>query len=414
MVETNCPERTVEEVIFPNPSEKAGEDAERRQLTVLFCDLVGSSGLSERMDPEDLREIINHFQNACTSEVQALDGYVAQYLGDGLLVYFGFPSAGENDAQRAVQCGFRIIAALARMNAERSPGGNGLHLSVRIGIDTGVVVVGQVPRAGGNERLALGEPPNVAARLQSIAAPDTVMIGESTHRLVQGWFGCEPVSSSALKGFSRPIQAFRVIGPKPARTRIEVALQEGLSPFVGRRQELRLLLDAWSQGRQGRGASVLIDGEPGIGKSRLAQELKIVVARAGASVMTLSGSTDHQRSPFHPVLDAIARSLAFAVTDSAEEKLAKLEQAASSHSQISPDAVALLAHLLSIPERGEEAGPSPPLRRPRARDVLADWLLEEARTRPLLIVWEDLQWVDPSSLELLGVVMARVRSRRCL
>lgn len=396
-----------------NPTGRSNEDAERRLLTVIFCDLVGSSALSESMDPEDLRELINRFQGACANAVSALEGHVAQYLGDGLLVYFGFPSAGENDAQRAVQCGLAIIEALGQLNAERAAVGQGPNLSVRIGIDTGVVVVGQVPSAGGNERLALGEPPNVAARLQSIAAPDTVLIGESTHRLVQGWFACETVPVAALRGFSRPIQAFRVLGPKPVRSRMEVALQEGLSPFVGRRQEMRLLLDAWSQGREERGSSVLIDGEPGIGKSRLAQELKIAVAREGAGVQTLTCSADHKSSPFHPVLDALSRTLGFAATDSPEQKLAKLERAAASRPDISADSVALLSHLFSLGDAAEGAA-NPPfrVRRVRAREVLTDWLLDEARTRPLLIVWEDLQWADPSSLELLAVLMARVRSRR--
>jgi class 3 adenylate cyclase/tetratricopeptide (TPR) repeat protein len=420
VVETRDPERTAEDVSqrgnetsdrYPTPTDLYREDAERRQLTVLFCDLVGSSGLSERMDPEDLREHINRFQSVCAEEVQSLEGHVAQYLGDGLLVYFGYPSAGENDAQRAVQCSFRIIQALARLNAERP----GSPVSVRIGIDTGVVVIGQIPGNGGRERLALGEPPNVAARLQNIAAPDTVLIGESTYRLVQGWFDCEPVALAALKGFSRPIRAFRVIGPKPVRNRIEAAQQEGLSPFVGRRQELRLLIDAWSQAREGRGNSILIDGEAGIGKSRLAQEVRGVVARTGARILSLSCSADHQRSPLHPVLEAISRGIGLLPADSPEQKLAKLEQAAYAHPRAAPDASAVLAHLLAIPARaGSTTTAGSRVRRPRANEILIDWLLEEDRGRPLLVVWEDLQWIDPSSHDLLRLFMVRTRMRNAL
>jgi class 3 adenylate cyclase/predicted ATPase len=396
----------------PTPADLSSEDAERRQLTVLFCDLVGSSAFSERMDPEDLRELINRFQNACAEQVQALEGHVAQYLGDGLLVYFGYPLAGENDAQRAVQCGFRIIEAVARLNTERP----GAPLSVRIGIDTGVVVVGQIPRSGSRERLALGEPPNIAARLQTIAEPDTILIGESTHRLVQGWFACEQASLLALKGFSRPIQAFRVIGQKPVRNRMEVAEQEGLSPFVGRRQELRLLLDAWSQAREGRGNSILIDGEPGIGKSRLAQEVKSVVARTNARLLSLSGSSDHQRSPLHPVLDAISRGIGLTPGDSPEQKLAKLEQAAYERPGAAADATAVLAQLFSIPGRagGETPAAMTRVGRLRAREVLVEWLLDGDRDRPLLVVWEDLQWIDPSSLDLLSLLMVRARTRSVL
>jgi class 3 adenylate cyclase len=394
----------------PSPTEVYREDAERRQLTVLFCDLVGSSRMSERMDPEDLRELMNRFQNACAEEVGAMEGHVAQYLGDGLLVYFGYPSAGENDAQRAVQCGFRIIDAVARLNAERpeSP------LSVRIGIDTGVVVVGQLSSDG--ERLALGEPPNVAARLQNLAESDTVLIGESTYRLVQGWFACEPVSLAGLKGFSRPIQAFRVVGPTPVRNRIEAAQQQGLSPFVGRRQELRLLLDAWSQACDGRGNSILIDGEPGIGKSRLAQELASAVAQTGARIVSLSCSANHQRSPLYPVLEAISRSIGLAPSDSPEQKLAKLEHSAQAHPDAAPDSSAVVAHLLSIPMRGAPPGGGGPIpiRRPRANQILVDWLMEEERERPLLVVWEDLHWIDPSSLDLLSLLMVRARARNAL
>src|SRR2546422_4765588 len=260
--------------------------AERRQLTVMFCDLVGSTALSAQLDPEELREVVRAYQETCATVIRHYDGHIAQYLGDGLLVYFGYPAAHEDDAQRAVRAGLSILAELPHLNARlqstveahsRAP------LQIRIGIHTGLVVVGEIGAGGKREELALGETPNIAARIQGLAEPDTVVISATTHRLVEGYFTFHDLGAQSLKGISAPVSVYQVLGESGVSDRFAVAVRGGLTPLIGREHEVGLLEERWAQAKQGAGQVVLLSGEPGIGKSRLVQVLKEQVLVEGAT-----------------------------------------------------------------------------------------------------------------------------------
>src|SRR5215831_3335987 len=248
-------------------------DAERRQLTVLFCDLVDSTTLAGQLDPEDLREVVRAYQQLCAEVIQRFDGHIAQYLGDGLLVYFGYPQAHEDEAQRAVRSGLGIVEALGTLNT-RLERAHGVRLAVRLGIHTGLVVVGEIGSGGRQEQLALGETPNIAARLQGLAAPDTVVISAATAHLIHGYFVCQSLGAPVLKGLSQPLQVYRVLHESGAQTRLDVVTPGGLTPLVGRDEEVLLLQRRWDQATIGMGQVVLLSGEAGIGKSRLVQVLK--------------------------------------------------------------------------------------------------------------------------------------------
>ena len=269
-------------------------EAERRQLTVLFCDLADSTRLSSQLDPEDLREVVLAYQATCVEVIQRFDGYVAQYLGDGLLVYFGYPQAHEDDAQRAVRTGLGILDAMGTLNTGLDQT-KGIRLAVRIGIHTGPVVVGTMGSGGRHEQLALGETPNLAARLQSLAAPDTVVISDATHRLVQGYFRCDNLGIHSLKGVETPMRVSRVVGARAAQSRLDVAGATGLTPLVGREHEVGLLRERWAQSHDGLGQVVLLSGEAGIGKSRLVHVLTERVVE-GAPHLTLRCSPYHINS----------------------------------------------------------------------------------------------------------------------
>ena len=247
-------------------------DAERRQLTVLFCDLVDSTVLASQLDPEDLREVVRAYQDTCAKVIARFEGHIAQYLGDGLLVYFGYPLAHEDDAQRAVRAGLGIVEALGQLNT-RLTQERGVQLAVRLGIHTGLVVVGEVGGGTRQEQLALGETPNLAARLQGIAAPNTLVISAATFQLLGGFFACQPLGTPPLKGQAQPLAVYRVLYESMARSRLEAAGSTGWTPLVGREQEVGLLLERWAQVKEGVGQVVLLSGEAGIGKSRLVQVL---------------------------------------------------------------------------------------------------------------------------------------------
>ena len=248
-------------------------EAERRQLTVMFCDLVGSTHLSGQLDPEELRDVIRAYQTACHDVMQRFEGYVAQHLGDGLLMYFGYPEAHEDDAQRAVRTGLGIIGAMKTLN-QRLEQAHGIQLAVRIGIHTGLVVIGDIGAGARHEQLALGETPNVAARIQGLAEPDTVVMSADTYRLIQGYFDCDSLGEYDLRGVSQAIVVYRVVQESGAQSRLDIARARGLTPLVGRESEVTLLRERWAQAKDGQGQVVLLSGEAGIGKSRLVQVLK--------------------------------------------------------------------------------------------------------------------------------------------
>jgi class 3 adenylate cyclase len=252
-------------------------EAERRQLTVLFCDLVDSTLLAARLDPEEWREVVRAYQATSAEVIQRFDGHIAQYLGDGLLVYYGYPQAHEDDAPRAVRSGIGLVEAMDKLNA-RLAQERGLRLSIRVGIHTGLVVVGEIGGGDRQEQLAMGETPNVAARLQGLAAPDTVVISASTFRLLDGLFQCRQLGPQTLKGVSTPVPVYQVLGESVTQSRLEAASSTGLTPLVGRQQEVGLLLERWAQVKEGLGQVVWLSGEAGIGKSRLVQVLKDHVA----------------------------------------------------------------------------------------------------------------------------------------
>jgi class 3 adenylate cyclase len=231
-------------------------DAERRQLTVMFCDLVESTKLSSQLDPEDLREVIQAYQRVCAEVITRFDGYIAQYLGDGLLVYFGYPHAHEDDAHRAVHTGLSILDAMGDLNT-RLQQDKGIQLAIRVGVHTGLVVVGAMGGQGRQEQLALGEVPNVCSRIQGLAAPNTIAMSEATYRLVQGYFECQDLGAQALRGVAEPVHVYRVLQESGARGRLDVAVTRGLTPLVGRESEVTLLQDRWAQAKSGQGQVVL-------------------------------------------------------------------------------------------------------------------------------------------------------------
>jgi class 3 adenylate cyclase len=248
-------------------------DAERRQLTVLFCDLVDSTALSGQLDPEDLREVVRAYQATCAEVIQRFEGHIAQYLGDGLLVYFGYPLAHEDDAQRAVRAGLGLVEVMGTLNS-RLAQRQGVRLAIRVGIHTGLVVVGEIGGDGRQEQLALGEVPNVCARIQGLAEPNTVALSAATYRLVQGYFECQALGAQTLRGVAEPVPVYRVLQASGARGRLDVVVTRGLTPLVGRESEVTLLQERWAQAKSGQGQVVLLSGDAGIGKSRLVQMLK--------------------------------------------------------------------------------------------------------------------------------------------
>jgi class 3 adenylate cyclase len=396
--------------ITPRPQE-----AERRQLTVLFCDLADSTRLAGQLDPEDLREVVLAYQGTCVEVLQRFDGHVAQYLGDGLLVYFGYPQAHEDDAQRAVRTGLGILDAMGAQNT-RLEQPQGVRLAVRIGIHTGPVVVGTMGSGGRHEQLALGETPNLAARLQSLAAPDTVAISATTHRLVQGYFRCDDLGSPSLKGVEAPMRVYRVVEESAAQSRLDVAGASGLTPLVGREHEVGLLRERWAQSRDGLGQVVLLSGEAGIGKSRLVRVLTERVADEGALWLTLRCSPYHTNSAFYPVIEHLQRLLQWHRNETPEARLATLEQALQTVGLPLAEVIPLLAALLSlpVPEHYLPLVLSPQRQKQKTLEALVAWLLAETARQPVLAVWEDLHWADPSTLELLELLLDHVPTARLL
>ena len=280
--------------------------AERRQLTVMFCDLVASTPLAERLDPEDLREVIQDYQTTCATVIESFEGYIAQYLGDGLLVYFGYPQAHEDDAQRAVRAGLGMLTTMASLN-DHLEHAYGVRLAIRIGIHTGQVVVGGLGHRGRQEQLALGVTPNIAARLQLLAKPDTLVVSTATHQLVQGYFMIADLGMHKLPGVSTPMQVLRVLRESAMQSRLEAAATRGLTAFVGRDPEVALLKDRWASVKAGHGQVVVVSGEAGIGKSRLVQAFQDDAARSGYLPIECQTSPYARHSALYPVINGIER-----------------------------------------------------------------------------------------------------------
>ena len=396
--------------------ESLQRDPERRRLTVMFCDLVGSTSLSARLDPEDFGTILRRYHQICSEAIRGFDGHVAQYLGDGVLAYFGYPRAHEDSASRAVHGGLAILEAMEGFNAELQVA-RGVKISVRIGVHTGLVVVGGVGGDGRREQLALGETPNVAARIQALAEPGRMLVSASTHELVRGSMCAEDLGPHRLKGIEEPVRLFRIVDLDETSTSSR-RLQQQRLPFVGRAEDVRRLQRSWEDAREGRGQVVLLSGEAGIGKSRLIETLRERLAQDPDNLrLTLNGSALHQQSALHPFTDQLQRALRLDRASNPAEKLAVLERALASFGGALQEALPVFASLLSLPAPeapGPAPAPSPQKQRERIQEALAAWILGQAAGRATLLVCEDLHWFDPSSLDVLKQLLEGIGGSRIL
>ena len=387
---------------LPKPSQDA---AERRQVTVMFSDLVGSTALSARMDPEDLREVIAAYQKAVADAVQRFGGFVAKYMGDGVLVYFGYPQAHEDDAERAVRAGLELIQAVGALKSTTP-------LQTRVGIATGLVVVGDLIGSGeAQERGIVGETPNVAARLQGIAEPNTVVISESTRKLLGNLFDLQELGAQDLKGIDGPVRAWTALRPASIESRFEALHASGLTELVGREEEFDLLLRRWSRAKTGEGQVVLLSGEAGIGKSRLTAALLERIATEPHTRLRYFCSPQHTDSALYPIISQMERAARLAHGDTAQVKLDKLDALLAQTSTSSQD-VSLFADMLSLPNDGRypALGLGPQQRRQKTLEALIAQVEALSRQNPLLMIFEDAHWADPTSLETFGRIVDRVRS----
>src|SRR6266542_803385 len=383
-------------------------EAERRQLTVLFCDLVDSTTLAGHLDPEDLREVVRAYHQTCAAVIHLFDGYIAQYLGDGVLVYFGYPMAHEDAAQRAVRTGLGILQAIDPLNTRLTlPPGD--RLAVRLGIHTGLVVVGEVGEGARQEPLALGETPNIAARLQGLAAPNTLVISAATWQLLGGFFACQALGPVRLKGRAQPLEVCQVLAETTARSRLEAAGRTGLTPLVGREQEVGLLRERWAQVKDGFGQVVLLSGEAGIGKSRLVQVLQEQVATEAQAWLTPCQCLPYYKNTaLYPMIDLLERvALRFEREESPPQKLRKLEGFLVQYGLLLAETMPLFTALLSLPLAAEYAPLTiaPEQQKQQTLQALVTIMLRIAAHQPMLFVMEDLHWVDPTTLEFLNLLV---------
>jgi class 3 adenylate cyclase len=388
----------------------AAAEPERRRLTVMFCDLVGSTEISARLDPEDLREVIAAYHRAVAEVVRGFDGFVAKFMGDGVLSYFGYPRAHEDDAERAVRSGLGSIDAVSRLNVKST------KLRARVGIATGLVVVGDLIGEGSaQEQSVVGETPNLAARLQTLAEPNTAVIAAGTRRLVGDLFEYRDLGAVEVKGIAAAVPVWQVLRPSVVASRFEALRGSALTALVGRDEEIELLLRRWSRAKAGDGQVVLIAGEPGIGKSRITAGLTERLHGEPCLRLSYFCSPYHQDSALYPFIDQLGRAGGFAREDLPAAKLEKLQTLLAAVNMPDED-VALLADLMSLPasERHPLPNLSPQLKKERTLEALLRQLESLARQQPVLVVFEDAHWIDPTSRELLDLTVQRVGSFRAL
>jgi class 3 adenylate cyclase/tetratricopeptide (TPR) repeat protein len=395
-----------------NPFLAQGDElGDRRQLTVLFSDLVDSVVLSTQLDPEDLRQVMVEYQRCCAQVIERNGGFVARYMGDGILAYFGYPVADEADADRAIRAGLSLVEEVRRLGVQD------VRLQTRVGIATGLVIVGYlIGRDASLQRGAAGISPNLAARLQAVAEPNSVVISSDTKRLVGRRFNFRGLGPLALKGFSEPVSAWTVLGESVVHSRLEAMSERPLTSLVGRHDELDLLLSLWERARSGEGQVVLVTGEPGIGKSRIAESLADRVADGPHARLRWFCSPHHRETALYPCIAHLARAAGFESEDSPDHKLRKLRQTLI---QVSPKLeadVPLLAELLSVPVSDHFAGTelTPRRRKEKTHVALLNYVAEFAAHQPVLAICEDLHWADPTFLELLAAVVEKVRTNRIL
>ena len=389
------------EITNPAP----GTDAERRQVTVMFSDLVGSTALSARMDPEDLREVISAYQKCVAETVGRLGGFIAKFMGDGVLIYFGYPQAHEDDAERAVRAGLELVAAVGGLKTHTP-------LQTRVGIATGLVVVGDLIGSGASQEQAIvGETPNLAARLQTIAEPNSVVLAESTRKLVGNLFELQDLGAQDLKGIAGPVRAWAALRASSVESRFEAFHASGLIELVGREEELEILLRRWSKAKTGEGQVVLLSGEAGIGKSRLTAALLERLATEPHIRLRYFCSPQHTDSALYPIIGQMERAATFALDDTTYAKLHKLDSLLA-QSSTPPQEAALFAEMLSLPKDGRY--PTLDLtaqqRRHRTLEALTAQVEALTRSNPVLMIFEDAHWIDPTSLEALGRIVDRLKN----
>jgi class 3 adenylate cyclase/predicted ATPase len=398
--------------VSPSVSEAARGEAERRQLSVLFCDLVGSTELAARLDPEDMGRLIRAYQDCCAAVVERWGGHVAKYMGDGVLAYFGWPRAHEDEAERAVRAGLALAEAVGWL---ASP--SGAPLAARVGIATGLVMVGErVGEGAAKEQTVVGETPNLAARLQALAAPGSVVISQATRRLVGGLFELAELGPLRLKGFAEPLAAWRVAGEGRAEDRFEALHGAHLTPLVGREHELGILLERWAWAKDGDGQVVLLGGEPGIGKSRLVRALRARLGDEPYTSISHYCSPHHTNSALYPVIGLLERAARLDRGATPAAQLTRLEALLARSSARLDEVVPLLAALLGVPTgaRYPALTLAPEVQKRQTFQVLVEQLAGLAAQQPVLALYEDAHWIDPSTLELLGLVIERIRRLRVL
>ena len=383
-----------------SPAAARSAGAERRQLTVMFCDLVGSTALSAHLDPEEMSHIIGAFQKVCVSAVTSFGGSVAKYMGDGALVYFGYPSAHEDDAERAVRAVLALIDALAAMQLSVP-----IRPQVRVGIATGLVVVGELIGEGSaQERVAVGDTLNLAARIQSVASPDCVVVPELTRRLAGAAFDYEELGLHELKGIPDPVRLWRVAGESTARGRFDSRIFGGLTPLVGRAEEIALLGRRWGHAKDGDGQLILLSAPAGFGKSRMTQAFREHLDDPAITCLQFFGSPFHLNSAFHPFIRQLEWAAGIVRSDTGPQKLDKLEAILEGSAESRTEAAALVADLLSIPfgERYRPLQFTEVVKKQRTMEVLEEQLVLLSRRDAVLVLFEDTHWIDPTSIELMG------------
>ncbi len=398
--------RLIAEMYPPSSARPAAqrlEEAERRQVTVMFADLVGSTALAARMDPEDLRDLFSAYSRCVDDTVTRFSGTVAQYMGDGVVVYFGYPRAHEDDAEQAVRAGLELVAAVAGLKS-RAP------QQIRVGIATGMVVVGTLIPTG-----VVGETPNLAARLQSIANPNTVVISDGTRRLIGDLFKLEDLGLFELKGIAAPVQAWSVLQASNSTNRFDALHSAGMTDLIGRDEEFDLLRRRWIKATEGEGQVVMLSGEAGIGKSRLAAEIMELLANEPHRRLRYFCSPQQTNSALHPIISQLERAASFARDDTLPDKLDKLDALLRQSATPKEDA-GFIADLLSLPNDGRypESELAPRQRRQRTMDVLVKRLEALSNSAPVLMVFEDAHWADPTSVELVGRLVSRIENHRVL
>jgi class 3 adenylate cyclase len=394
------------------PIPLAVDAAERRQLTVMFCDLVGSTAVSARLDPEDMREIIRAYQDACSGAVARYDGFVAKFMGDGVLAYFGFPRAHEDDAERSVLAGLDIATLVAKLETRANE-----SLKVRIGIATGIVVVGDlVGQGSAQEQAVVGDTPNLAARLQSLAEPGRVVIAESTRRLLGGTFELTSLGPQTLKGFDAPVRAWTVLREAENVGRFEAARSQGMTPFVGREHEVALLLDRWRNASERDGQVALLSGEAGIGKSRIVAALRGRIGSQPNIAMRYHCSPHHSNDAFYPIAGQLWHAAGFVSGEPTGTRLDKLEALVARSGFDGREIAPFLAPLLSVPTEGRYAPLEMAPAEQKERTIAALIALFEGLTKdaPVLAVLEDSHWIDPTSLDVFGRLIDRIPEMRAL